>query len=187
MCVGGGVCGWEYQESRWLGQRGTYESPTKNRTEIIHSQQKKWQILDQRGQWIWYKTKHHVSDNIISSGNISSTDETIPSDWKISDLITLLKTILSIEWKRQQKTMRSWKNGGFIYYLFFFLIFIFQLQTIHSYNHPLITFAEALLHIFIAAGSVGGTSLGCRAEIRTRACLTASQRTTNWAALHPIG
>ncbi len=67
----------------------------------------------------------------------------------------------------------------------FLCIFIILLQYIHSYNHLLITFAEALLHIFIAAGSVGGTSLGCRAEIRTRACLTASQRTTNWAALHP--
>jgi len=59
----------------------------------------------------------------------------------------------------------------------FLYIFLFLLQYIHSYNHSLITFAEALLHIFIAAGSVGGTSLGCRAEIRTRACLTASQRT----------
>ncbi len=56
-------------------------------------------------------------------------------------------------------------------------IYIFLLQYIHSYNHSLITFAEGLFHIFKAAGSVGGTSLGCRAEIRTQACLTASQRT----------
>ncbi len=48
-------------------------------------------------------------------------------------------------------------------------IFAFLLQYIYSYNHSLITFAEALLHIFIAADSVGWTSLGCRAEIRTRA------------------
>jgi hypothetical protein len=68
-------------------------------------------------------------------------------------------------------------------YATLFVYFIFLLQYIHSYNHSLITFVEALLHVFIAAGSVGGTSLGCRAEIRTRACLTASQRTTNWAAL----
>ena len=27
--------------------------------------------------------------------------------------------------------------------------------------------------------------MGCRAEIRTRACLTASQRATNWATLQP--
>ncbi len=67
----------------------------------------------------------------------------------------------------------------------FLYIFIFLLQYIHSYNHLLITFAEALLHIFMAADSVGGTSLVCRAEIRTRARLTASQRTTNWSALHP--
>ncbi len=56
-----------------------------------------------------------------------------------------------------------------------FVFFIFLLQYIHSYNYSRITIAEALLHIFIiAAGSVGGTFLGCRAEIRTRACLTAS-------------
>jgi hypothetical protein len=57
---------------------------------------------------------------------------------------------------------------------------IFFSVTIHTlYNHSLITFAEALLNVFIVVGSVVGTSLGCRAEIRTRACLTASQRTTN--------
>ncbi len=67
----------------------------------------------------------------------------------------------------------------------FLFILIFLLQYIHSYNHSLITFAEALHHIFIAAGLVGGTSKGCRAEIRTRPCLTTSQRTANWAALHP--
>jgi hypothetical protein len=43
----------------------------------------------------------------------------------------------------------------------FLYIFIFLLQYIHSYYHSLITFAEALLHIFIAAGSVGGTSQIC--------------------------
>jgi hypothetical protein len=41
-------------------------------------------------------------------------------------------------------------------------LFIFLLQYIHSYNHSLITFAEALFHIFTAAGSVGGISLGCQ-------------------------
>jgi hypothetical protein len=58
-----------------------------------------------------------------------------------------------------------------------FCKFIFLLDYIHSSNHSLITFAEALFHIFTAAGSVGGTFLGCRADIRTRACHTASQRT----------
>ncbi len=36
----------------------------------------------------------------------------------------------------------------------------FMLQYIYSYNHSFITFAEALLHIFIAAGSVGRTPWG---------------------------
>ncbi len=32
--------------------------------------------------------------------------------------------------------------------------------------------------------SARGASMGCRDEIQTRACLTASRRTTNWAAPH---
>jgi hypothetical protein len=52
------------------------------------------------------------------------------------------------------------------------------LFTIYSYNHSFTTLAEDLLHIFTDAGSVGGPSMGCRAEIRTRACLTAGQRIT---------
>jgi hypothetical protein len=34
-------------------------------------------------------------------------------------------------------------------YATLFVYFIFLLQYIHSYNHSLITFAEALLHIFV--------------------------------------
>jgi hypothetical protein len=45
------------------------------------------------------------------------------------------------------------------YATLFVYFFIFLLQYIHLYNHSNITFAEVLLHIFIAAGSVGGTSL----------------------------
>jgi hypothetical protein len=44
-------------------------------------------------------------------------------------------------------------------------LFVYLLFYYNTYNHLLITFAEALLHIFIAADSVVGTSLGCRAEI----------------------
>ncbi len=39
---------------------------------------------------------------------------------------------------------------------------------------------------FTATGSAGGTSMVCRADIRTRACLTASQGTTVWATLVSI-
>jgi hypothetical protein len=62
-----------------------------------------------------------------------------------------------------------------------FCIFIFFLQYLYSYNHSFITFAEVHLHIFTAAGSVestDGTSMVCREEIRTPACLTASLCTT---------
>jgi hypothetical protein len=40
-------------------------------------------------------------------------------------------------------------------------------------------FAAAHLRIFNSAGSVGGTSMDCRVEIRSRACLAGSQLTTN--------
>jgi hypothetical protein len=66
--------------------------------------------------------------------------------------------------------------------LFVFLFFYFSVVTIHihSYNHSFITFAEALLHIFIAAGSVGGTSLpwGSEPRFELGPCRSASQRTT---------
>ncbi len=59
----------------------------------------------------------------------------------------------------------------------FCIYFSFFIQQLHSYIIHAKTFAEAHLHIFTAVGTVGGTSMGCRAEIRTRACLTASQPT----------
>jgi hypothetical protein len=68
------------------------------------------------------------------------------------------------------------------YATLFEFIYLYTIHTFihHSYvNIHTSTFAEALLHNFTAVGSVGGTSLGCRAEIRTRACLTASQRATS--------
>ncbi len=58
-----------------------------------------------------------------------------------------------------------------------FCIFLF-LFTIHTFIQSVITFPDAHLLIFSAAGSVGGTSMWCRAEIRIWNCLTANQRTT---------
>jgi hypothetical protein len=77
----------------------------------------------------------------------------------------------------------TWGCGGLVAVCHSFCIYFSLYNTvetfIQSYILHSLTFAEAHLHIFIAVGSVGGTSLGCRAEIRTRACLTASQRATN--------
>ncbi len=72
----------------------------------------------------------------------------------------------------------------------FCLFFIFY--NIHTYIHRITflqyiypsPFAEASLHFFIACLLSGGTSLWCRAENRTRACLTARRRATNWATPH---
>ena len=50
QCVGGGggVCGRETQEVRWMGQGGTYQSSAKYRTAtILPANKNKWQMLDQ--------------------------------------------------------------------------------------------------------------------------------------------
>ncbi len=67
-----------------------------------------------------------------------------------------------------------------------FIIFLTFIHTIQSHSvHPS-PFAEArLLESSLRLRSARGASMGCRTEIRTRACLTASRRTTNWAAPHP--
>ncbi len=63
--------------------------------------------------------------------------------------------------------------------IFIFLVTIYLSVYIHSFiHHSFTTFVESHLHIFTAAGSVGGTSMGCRAEIRTLVCFSASQCTT---------
>ncbi len=64
-----------------------------------------------------------------------------------------------------------WPNATLFAIIFFLYSRYIHTSFIHSQ-----TFAEAHLHIFTAVSSVGGTSMGCRAEIRTRACLTASQQ-----------
>ncbi len=51
------------------------------------------------------------------------------------------------------------------------------LYNSHSYNHSRI-YAEAQLHFLHRCCLSVGSSLGCRAEIRTRACLKASRRST---------
>ncbi len=52
-------------------------------------------------------------------------------------------------------------------------------HTVHSF-YNIYTFAETPLHFVIA-----GQFIRCRAENRTRASLTSSRRTTNWATQHP--
>ncbi len=75
--------------------------------------------------------------------------------------------------------LRSFTALGFAYFLY---VFKGLVAICHSFLHFfffLYTIDKLIHHSFknIGCGSVGGTSMGCRAEIRTRACLTASQRT----------
>jgi hypothetical protein len=79
------------------------------------------------------------------------------------------------------------KINGFVATLF---VFIFLLQYKHSYNQSLVTLAEPLLHIFIAAGWVGGTSLECRdsnsgSPYSKPAHYHLSSAASYWATLHP--
>ncbi len=66
----------------------------------------------------------------------------------------------------------------FVYFSYLFTMYIHSLITFiqHIFPSP---FAEVSLHIFIALKLSGKASLWCRAENRTRACLTASRRSTN--------
>ncbi len=68
-----------------------------------------------------------------------------------------------------------------------FCLFSNFITYIHSFNHNTFIRRHSLslspfLHRFVS--SVGKTSLWCRAENRTRACLTASRRVANWATPH---
>ncbi len=66
-------------------------------------------------------------------------------------------------------------------HLFFFLYNRYMHASfIHKHSLRPISMSSQL-----SAQWAGGTSMGYRAEIRSRACLTASLRTTNWATLHP--
>ncbi len=83
----------------------------------------------------------------------------------------------------------SWKKLQFFILFYFFIIFhilrytYIHLMTFIQHICPS-PFAEVSLHLFIALKLSGKTSLWCRVENRTRACLTASRRSTNWAPPH---
>ncbi len=79
-------------------------------------------------------------------------------------------------------------GGRMPLFLVYFSYFITYTHTFFSitftqYIYPS-PFAGASLHLLIACKLSRKTSLWCRAENRTRACLTASRRATNRATLH---
>ncbi len=51
------------------------------------------------------------------------------------------------------------KRFGGIMPLLLYIYFSVTIHTVLAYSYSLLTFAEVLLHIFTAAGLVGGTSL----------------------------
>jgi hypothetical protein len=81
------------------------------------------------------------------------------------------------------KGSKVWWHYATLFEIYYFLTFIHTIQSHSVHPSP---FAEArLLETSSRLRSATGASMGCRDEIRTRACLTASRRTTNWAAPHP--
>ncbi len=71
-------------------------------------------------------------------------------------------------------------------FLFIFHIF-YNIHTLSSHSYNTFICCHSLGPLSISSSlesSVGRPSLWCRAENRTRACLTASQHATNWATTH---
>ncbi len=73
--------------------------------------------------------------------------------------------------------------GGLIPLFFLSIYFFVTIHTVHSCNHSFTTFAFSISSYC----RLSGRNLpGVPSEILTRACHTASQRTTIWATLHPV-
>ncbi len=78
-----------------------------------------------------------------------------------------------------------WHDATLLFILIFFSTYIFSITFIQyctfirRHSLKFLSISSSLV------SSVRKTSLGCRVENRTRACLTASRRTTNWATPHP--
>ncbi len=70
----------------------------------------------------------------------------------------------------------------------FSYFYLFQFHTgiikfIQIFNHLHLPRPLSISSLLVRSG--GKTSLWCQAEIQTRICHTAGQRTTNWSTLHP--
>ncbi len=75
----------------------------------------------------------------------------------------------------------SWASGSWSFY---FILFIFTLIE-QTYNIFYIYYSSSTLLLSSLLLLGRGPPLWCRAEIRTRACRTASRRATIWATPHP--
>ncbi len=76
-----------------------------------------------------------------------------------------------------------WLDATLFCLLWFFITYI------NSFDHNTFIRRHSLKPLSISSSlmcSVGKTSLWCRAENRTRACLTASRRAANWATPHHL-
>ncbi len=92
-------------------------------------------------------------------------------------------------WKQQRQLDRK-RFSNYHYMALCHSFWSLLLFNIHSYNTITLRSSFTIrrgpfLESSSRLCSARGASMGCRAEIRTRACLTASRRTTNWAAPHP--
>ncbi len=82
------------------------------------------------------------------------------------------------------KRFGGYRHSFYLFYLFYFIHFwSYSYSTFINIHSPRPLFISS---IFIACCSEGKTSLERRAEIQTRACHTADQRTTNWVTLKAV-
>jgi hypothetical protein len=76
----------------------------------------------------------------------------------------------------EELILKVWWQYAALFEIYYLLTFIHTIQSHSVHPSP---FAEArLLESSSRLRSARGASMGCRAEIRNRACLTASRRTT---------
>ncbi len=116
-----------------------------------------WQIYWEGQQWVWH---------IVKGRNMSKDLPCRPTRWLwLSDLFIYF---LKVWWHAATLFIYFYINRADIQY------FIYILLVEHHFCCP---------HCFPLGR---GPPLGCRAEIRTRACCRASWRATIWATAHPV-
>ncbi len=105
----------------------------------------------------------------------------------------LFKNHGPLKMERTKTTFRGFVFHSLCVYLWIksagIFIFFDNIHTFISYSYNTFIHRHSLGPLSISSlleSLVGRPSLWCRAENRTRACLTASRRATNWATQHHV-
>ncbi len=110
-----------------------------------------------------------------------------PQVWKFAKAASMkeYRLVWTINKTNQLKVLKVWWHAATLFVYFSYIYDIHTFISSHSYNTLVRRHSPRSLSISSSLwSSVRKTSLWCRAENRTRACLTASRRSTNWATPH---